>query len=83
MAQRMGRVLNEFAVPSSARPGIVARLWHRQGKRRRAGSPTCRLDGLPSIPVDDGCRLTQRRLAFTLALVMKRAAMLRLAVEKP
>ena len=40
-----------------------------------------RLGGLPSIPVDEGCRLTERRLNFTLMLVMKRAAMLRRALE--
>jgi hypothetical protein len=70
----MRRFVREFP---ETRDSILSRLRFTEADLRT------RLDGLPSIRVDDGCRLTERRLSFTLAMLMRRAAMLRLAVEQP
>jgi hypothetical protein len=68
----MRRFVREFP---QTKDSILGRLQFTEAALR------ARLGGLPSIPVDEGCRLTPRRLDFTLTLVMKRAALLRRALE--
>ena len=68
----MRKFVREFP---QTKDSILRRLEFDEGDLR------ARLDDLPLIPVDDGWRLTTRRLDFTLKLVMKRAALLRSALE--
>ena len=69
----MRKLVREFP---QTRESIVSRLQFSEADLR------ARLGGLPSVPVAEGWRLTPRRLDFTLSLIMKRAALLRGAVEK-
>jgi hypothetical protein len=69
----MRRFTREFP---ETRNSILGRLQFTEADLR------ARLGGLPSIPVDEGCRLTERRLDFTLKLVMKRTELLRRALEE-
>jgi hypothetical protein len=54
-----------------------------QGLGFTGDSLRARLEPLVAIKVDDASRLTQRRLDFTLKLIMKRVELLRDAMEEP
>jgi|WetSurMetagenome_2_1015567.scaffolds.fasta_scaffold19288_2 hypothetical protein len=69
----MRRFVREYPHTKEA---VLQRLQFTEGNLR------ARLDGLPTITVNEGCRLTQRRLDFTLKLILKRTALLKSAMEK-
>jgi hypothetical protein len=70
--QFMQKFAREFP---HAKDSILNKLQFNESDLR------ARLEGLLSIPVPDEWRLTPRRLDFTLGLVMKRAELLKRAME--
>jgi hypothetical protein len=68
----MRRFAREFP---QTRDSIMRRLQFSEADLR------ARLSGLPSMPVSEEWRLTPRRLDFTLSLIMRRAEMLKAALE--
>lgn len=68
----MRRFVREFP---ETRDSIASRLEFTEADLR------ARLSGLTSIPVAEGWSLTPQRLDFTLALVMRRVSLLKIALE--